>query len=76
MLALRPRASLHHACCLFRFATFLKDNYPRMHLTVSDLSPFYLAEARKNLKVGRVGWRCPSQNRRQHSACGPTHGSL
>lgn len=32
-----------------RFATFLKDNYPSLNLTVSDLSPFYLAEARKNM---------------------------
>jgi hypothetical protein len=28
-----------------RFATFLRDNYPGAHLTLSDLSPFYLSEA-------------------------------
>ncbi|KAI7837521.1 hypothetical protein COHA_008657 [Chlorella ohadii] len=33
-----------------RFATFVKDNYPGLQLTVSDLSPFYLAEARSNMK--------------------------
>lgn len=33
-----------------RFATFVKDNYPSLNLTVSDLSPFYLAEARNNIK--------------------------
>jgi ubiquinone/menaquinone biosynthesis C-methylase UbiE len=37
-----------------RFATYVKDNYPSLNLTVSDLSPFYLAEARNNIKVG--GW--------------------
>ena len=30
-----------------RFATFVRDNYPEAHLTVSDLSPFYLQEARE-----------------------------
>ena len=33
-----------------RFATFVKDNYPDLDLTVSDMSPFYLEEARKNLR--------------------------
>lgn len=33
-----------------RFATFVKDNYPTTPLTVSDLSPFYLAAARDNLR--------------------------
>lgn len=32
-----------------RFATFVKDNHPQLHLTVSDLSPFYLQQARSNL---------------------------
>jgi hypothetical protein len=32
-----------------RFATFVKDEYAQMDLTLSDLSPFYLAEARRNL---------------------------
>ena len=40
-----------------RFATYVKDNFPSLNLTVSDLSPFYLAEARSNMKVGgRAGW--------------------
>lgn len=34
-----------------RFATFVKDNYPALQLTVSDLSPFYLSEARSNMQV-------------------------
>ena len=33
-----------------RFATYVKDNYPAMPLTVSDLSPYYLAAARDNLR--------------------------
>lgn len=33
-----------------RFATYVKDNYPGLQLTVSDLSPFYLAEARENMR--------------------------
>ncbi|KAL4522390.1 hypothetical protein Ndes2437B_g07203 [Nannochloris sp. 'desiccata'] len=33
-----------------RFATFVKDNYPLMDLTVSDLSPYYLQAARNNMK--------------------------
>jgi len=28
----------------------LQDNYPKMDLTLLDLSPYYLLEARKNLK--------------------------
>lgn len=28
----------------------LQDNYPRMDVTLSDLSPYYLQEARKNLR--------------------------
>eukprot|EP01024_Parvocaulis_polyphysoides_P051197 TRINITY_DN5028_c1_g1_i2.p1 TRINITY_DN5028_c1_g1~~TRINITY_DN5028_c1_g1_i2.p1 ORF type:complete len:359 (+),score=23.96 TRINITY_DN5028_c1_g1_i2:146-1078(+) len=32
-----------------RFATFFKDNYPNIILNISDLSPFYLEEARNNL---------------------------
>ncbi|KAL4451802.1 hypothetical protein ABPG75_007464 [Micractinium tetrahymenae] len=38
-----------------RFATFLKDNYLALPLTVSDLSPFYLAEAKNNMEVGPGG---------------------
>lgn len=33
-----------------RFATFLKDNHPSLRLTVSDLSPFYLQQARDNMR--------------------------
>jgi len=42
--------TLEVACGTGRFATFLKDNYPAMDLTLSDLSPFYLAEARSNMR--------------------------
>lgn len=41
---------LEVACGTGRFATFLKDNYPALDLTLSDLSPFYLAEARSNMR--------------------------
>jgi ubiquinone/menaquinone biosynthesis C-methylase UbiE len=33
-----------------RFHTFIKDNYPAMRTTCSDLSPYYLAEARENVE--------------------------
>ena len=33
-----------------RFHTFVKDNYPDMATTCSDLSPYYLAEARENVE--------------------------
>ena len=33
-----------------RFHTFVKDNYPEMDTTCSDLSPYYLAEARENVE--------------------------
>ena len=36
------------ACGTGRFLTFVRDNYPKMDVTGLDLSPFYLAEARKN----------------------------
>ena len=42
--------ALEIACGTGRFATFVKDNYPTLDLTVSDLSPFYLAAARDNIK--------------------------
>ena len=32
-----------------RFSTFMKDNYPAMDLTITDLSPFYLQAARNNV---------------------------
>ena len=31
--------------------SYVKDNFPGLQLTVSDLSPFYLAEARSNIDV-------------------------
>ncbi|KAK9815034.1 hypothetical protein WJX73_005595 [Symbiochloris irregularis] len=40
---------LEVACGTGRFATFLKDNHPTAQVTALDLSPYYLAEARKNL---------------------------
>lgn len=42
--------ALEIGCGTGRFGTFLKDNYPTMDLTLTDLSPFYLAEARSNMK--------------------------
>ena len=33
-----------------RFHTFVKDNWPEMATTCSDLSPYYLAEARENVE--------------------------
>mmetsp|Transcript_8963 Transcript_8963/g.39458 ORF Transcript_8963/g.39458 Transcript_8963/m.39458 type:complete len:320 (+) Transcript_8963:67-1026(+) len=36
------------ACGTGRFLTFARDNYPKMDVTGLELSPFYLAEARKN----------------------------
>jgi len=36
-----------------RFATFVRDNFPEMKATISDLSPFYLAEAVENEKYWR-----------------------
>ena len=39
---------LELACGTGRFLTFVRDNYPKMDVTGLDLSPFYLAEARKN----------------------------
>lgn len=41
---------LEVACGTGRFATFVKDNYPHMEYTALDLSPYYLYEARKNIK--------------------------
>lgn len=32
-----------------RFATYVRDNYPQAEVTVSDLSPFYLQEARDTM---------------------------
>lgn len=41
------------ACGTGRFLTFVKDNYPRLHVTALDLSPDYLAEARERLSAWR-----------------------
>ncbi len=38
------------ACGTGRFLTFVKDNYPRLAVTALDVSPYYLDEARGNLK--------------------------
>lgn len=39
---------LEIGCGTGRVNTFIRDNWPTMSMTVSDLSPFYLEEARKN----------------------------
>ncbi|KXZ46714.1 hypothetical protein GPECTOR_41g678 [Gonium pectorale] len=44
-----------------RFHTFIKDAYPDLPSVVSDLSPFYLARARSNLRY----WRSLRQPSRQ-----------
>lgn len=36
----------------------VQDNYPTLQLTVSDLSPFYLAEAKSNMEARRVVAAC------------------
>lgn len=38
------------ACGTGRFLTFVKDNYPRLAVTALDISPYYLAQARRNLR--------------------------
>jgi ubiquinone/menaquinone biosynthesis C-methylase UbiE len=38
------------ACGTGRFLTFVKDNYPRLAVTALDVSPYYVAEARRNLR--------------------------
>eukprot|EP00466_Bigelowiella_natans_P013851 jgi/Bigna1/89480/estExt_fgenesh1_pg.C_500028 len=45
-----PPKVLEIAAGTGRFATFLKDSFPNVDLTVSDLSPFYLEKARENMK--------------------------
>jgi len=37
------------ACGTGRFLSFVKDNYPRLPVTALDLSPYYVAEARRRL---------------------------
>lgn len=39
---------LEIGCGTGRFNTFMRDNWPEMDVTASDLSPYYLEEARKN----------------------------
>lgn len=39
---------LEIGCGTGRVMTFIRDNWPAMDVTASDLSPFYLEEARKN----------------------------
>ena len=41
------------ACGTGGFLTFVKDNYPRLSITGVDLSPDYLAEARRSLEKWR-----------------------
>lgn len=43
-----PESILEVACGTGRFATFTRDNFPQAHLTLTDLSPFYLEKARAN----------------------------
>jgi ubiquinone/menaquinone biosynthesis C-methylase UbiE len=38
------------ACGTGRFLTFVKDNYPRLAVTALDISPYYVAEARRQLQ--------------------------
>jgi len=45
----RRLALLDVACGTGRFLSFVKDNYPRLSVAGLDLSPDYLAEARKQL---------------------------
>ena len=51
--------ALEVGCGTGRFATFVKDNYPSLDLTLTDLSPFYLQEARNNMKYWK-SMRAPS----------------
>jgi ubiquinone/menaquinone biosynthesis C-methylase UbiE len=41
------------ACGTGRFLTFVKDNYPALHVTALELSPDYLDEAREMLRPWR-----------------------
>jgi len=40
---------LEVACGTGRLHTFIKDNWPRMRTVATDLSPYYLQEARENM---------------------------
>ena len=44
----KPQSVLEVGCGTGRFATFLRDNLPEAHVTLSDLSPYYLEKAREN----------------------------
>jgi len=37
-----------------RFHTFIKDNWPQLRTTCSELSPYYLAAARENMECAPV----------------------
>ncbi|HVR67202.1 MAG TPA: class I SAM-dependent methyltransferase [Verrucomicrobiae bacterium] len=37
------------ACGTGHFLSFVKDNYPRLRCTALDISPYYVAQARRNL---------------------------
>lgn len=49
----REVSVLDVACGTGRFLTFVCDNYPRLNLTAVDLSPNYLAKARRTLSKWR-----------------------
>ena len=44
-----------------RFATFVRDNFPQAEMTVSELSPFYLQEAKEAMER--------YESVRRHSGC-------
>lgn len=51
---------LEIACGTGRFHTFIKDNFPEMSTIAADLSPYYLARARENVRY----WKsCRAQDR-------------
>lgn len=49
-LSIRDARMVDIACGTGRFLTFVKDNYPRLHVTGVDLSAPYLREARRRLR--------------------------
>lgn len=48
--SLRPKV-VEVAAGTGRFSTFVRDNWPEIDLTISDLSPFYLQKARKAMQT-------------------------
>ena len=48
-MPIRTSRMIDVACGTGRFLTFVKDNYPRLHVTGIDLSAPYLMEARRRL---------------------------